>query len=160
VSVHFLHIGGFRGNEADDSRIVMSCVDMYTHRKIKPGWGQHVYMDLNEGKDFLVDPIPFVVDVLILHWVYDGPYPVKGPSLFRVSPHNTIENWRKAIQATRAPLVYVYGDEDEISADKLGDLPRYKRDLVKVGARTRAKQVYVLAPLLEQATRPVECHQP
>ena len=140
--LHFLHVGGYPENDADNSRITEAIRDLLAR-----GWraqpGRHVFWDLNEGFDFLVLDAPQPLDVLILHWIYDGPNPaLERQSYFRISPHHSIVNWHKALLRTTARLIYVFGEEDEISANKIGDLVGYHKDGMRFNP-SPGKTVYV-----------------
>jgi hypothetical protein len=87
----------------------------------------HDYIDLGEGRDFLEEQRGG--DVTILHFIPDEPMGrvgLVGP--FQISDQHSIERWREALINSGSAFIYVYGGIDEISGEKLGDLPGYTRE--------------------------------
>jgi len=88
---------------------------------------KHNWIDLPEHDFLLEQPI---ADVTILHFITDceSSHP-NHVGLFNISYYHSIERWRWAVFNTFSKYIYVFGDWDEISGAKLGELPGYVREL-------------------------------
>lgn len=150
--IQFLHVGAFRENDSDWGRILQVAEDL-KKRGWQPAPGKatllsnpHTFLDLNHGQDFFTPKVQPLFDVVVLHWIYDGPSPLVGkPSLYRVSPFHSMPNWRKQLAATGAKMIYAFGGEDEVGSAKLGDLKAYKMEplLAPDEAGYNEKWVYI-----------------
>jgi hypothetical protein len=122
-----MNIGGCPQNRSDTSRIIKSLSDMYKRCNVKDHVTiLHKYVDLQDGEDFLL--LQIKADVVILHWIWDGPRNTPY-SVYWKSPLHNIDNWRISLSRTCAAYIYVYGEVDEVSGIKLGSIPDYCRVL-------------------------------
>jgi len=89
----------------------------------------HDYIDLNEGRDFLIEDQTY--HIVILHYLYNPPIKEETvkTGFFAISPFHTKDKWKERIISTNAKHVFAIGSIGEVSGSYLGTLSGYSKTI-------------------------------
>lgn len=83
-------------------------------------------LDLNKGRDFLLEPNTY--DAVVLHFIFRGGFTnlVDKRKALKVSPKASWYEWRKRLVATGAKYIFAFGGMAEVGGTFLVDLDGYR----------------------------------
>jgi len=131
--VRLAHVG-YTGTENDADHMNQVSDWLYANRQnlfdevVRSSERDVIDLGNKPSRDFLSEEEAY--DIVILHHLY-SPDPSVWPHLrgfeggFAMSPHHSVEAWRKRLASSGADMIFAFGGDTEVSAKFLGDMPGF-----------------------------------